>query len=179
MMKKRHLIPLALFLALASTLAVGLQRGGATQEIPSPLIGKPVPAFSLNQVAEGQEPLTPQALRGQVWVFNAWASWCTSCRAEHPLLVELAKNSDVVLVGLNYQDQRPAAQKWLTRYGDPFRYTVLDLDGRLGMNLGLVGVPETFVIDKKGIIRRKFAGPLTAQQIQTELLPLIKELQGA
>lgn len=112
-------------------------------------------------------------------MFNAWASWCTSCRIEHPLLIELAKRNDVVLVGLNYQDQRPAAQKWLTRYGDPFRYTVLDLDGRLGMNLGLVGVPETFVIDKKGIIRRKFAGPLTAQQIQTELLPLIKKLQEA
>jgi len=178
MLKKRHLLPLGLFLALASTLAIGLQHPPAP-ELPSPLIGKPVPAFHLNQVAEGQPVLTPQALKGQVWVLNAWASWCVSCREEHPVLLELARRGDIVLVGLNYQDQRPAAQKWLARNGDPYRHTVLDTDGHLGMDLGLIGVPETFVIDKQGVIRYKFAGGLTPELVKTKLLPLLQELQRA
>lgn len=173
---KRYLLPLGLFLALASTLAIGLKRVDP-QALPSPLVGKPVPAFTLTQLDDSQKQISPAQFKGQVWVLNVWASWCTSCRKEHPVLLGLAKQGIVPLVGFNYQDQRDAGQQWLLQHGNPYQLTAFDADGRVGMDLGVIGVPETFVIDKKGQIRFKHAGPVTQELLNTTLLPLIKELQ--
>lgn len=173
---KRYLLPLGLFLALASTLALGLKRPDP-QAIPSPLVGKPVPAFSLTQLDDPQKLVTPSQFKGQVWVLNVWASWCTSCRKEHPVLLDFAQKNTVPLIGFNYQDQRDAGNQWLTQHGNPYKLTAFDADGRVGMDLGVIGVPETFVIDKKGQIRFKHAGPVTPDVLNKTLLPLIKELQ--
>lgn len=173
---KRYLLPLGLFLALASTLALGLKRTDP-QAIPSPLIGKPVPAFNLTQLGDAQKQITPAQLKGQVWVLNVWASWCVSCRKEHPVLLDLAKQNVVPIIGFNYQDQREAGKQWLKQHGDPYQLTAFDADGRVGMDLGVIGVPETFVVDKKGVIRYKHAGPVTTELLQKTLLPLIKGLQ--
>lgn len=173
---KRFLLPLALFLGLASTLALGLKRVDP-QALPSPLVGKPVPAFNLTQLDAPQTRITPARFKGQVWVLNAWASWCVSCRKEHPVLLDLARKGVVPLVGFNYQDQREPGKQWLQKHGNPYQLTVFDEDGRVGMDLGIIGVPETFVIDKQGVIRHKHAGPVTPEWVQQTLLPLLKELQ--
>lgn len=173
---KRFLLPLAIFLALASTLALGLKRTDP-QALPSPLVGKPVPTFSLNELNAPQQNITAAQFKGQVWVLNVWASWCVSCRKEHPVLLELAQKKVVPLIGFNYQDQRDPGQQWLVRHGNPYQAVAFDSDGRVGMDLGVIGVPETFVIDKKGVIRFKHAGPVTQQLVDKTLLPLIKELQ--
>ena len=177
MMKKRYLFPLGLFLALASTLAVGLQRGNEAKPLPSPLVGKPVPVFELSRLDDAQQQVTPQDLKGKVWLLNAWASWCTSCRVEHPALLALAQRKEVTLVGFNYLDQREAGQKWLSKHGNPYELVLFDGNGRVGIDLGIVGVPETFLIDKQGTIRYKHTGALTNEVIQGKLLPLIRELQ--
>lgn len=173
---KRYILPLALFLALAFTLALGLKRV-EPQAVPSPLVGKPTPAFRLGQLGDPQKQFSPAQLKGQVWLLNVWASWCVSCRKEHPVLLDLARQGIVPIIGFNYQDQLEAGQQWLSRYGNPFQLTAFDADGRVGMDLGVIGVPETFVIDKQGYIRHKFAGPITPEVLKDTLLPLIKELQ--
>ena len=194
---KRFLIPLGLFLALVLFLGVGLRLN--PREIPSPFIGKPAPAFNLVQLGAPEKTFSPKEMAGQVWLLSVWASWCVSCRAEHPVLVELAKTNMVKLVGLNYKELRgdgevdmsqidAATEKtmsvqragdWLKLHGDPYTLSVLDLDGRVGIDYGVYGVPETFVIDKQGVVRRKFVGPMTPQLITEELLPLIKKLNRA
>jgi cytochrome c biogenesis protein CcmG, thiol:disulfide interchange protein DsbE len=176
---KRFLIPLGLFLVLAVFLGIGLSRD--PREVPSPLIGKPAPAFSLPTLGEsgkGDGPLFgPQDMRGKVWVLNVWASWCASCREEHPVLLELAKTGVVPLVGLDYKDLPAQAQGWLNRLGNPYTLSALDADGRVGMDYGVYGVPETYVIDKAGVIRFKQIGAVTPEVLKTRMLPLIQELQ--
>lgn len=174
---KRFLLPLGLFLALACTLALALKRGDP-QELSSPLVGKPVPAFSLSQLDDPAKSFSPRQLQGKVWLLNVWASWCTSCRQEHPLLVDFAKQGLVPVIGFNYQDQREAGQQWLGKHGNPYQLTAFDQDGRVGMDLGVIGVPETFVVDKQGRVRHKFTGPITPELLKDKLLPLIAELQG-
>jgi cytochrome c biogenesis protein CcmG/thiol:disulfide interchange protein DsbE len=171
-----YLLPLGLFLALASTLALGLKRPDP-DSIPSPLVGKPTPAFTLTQLDDAGKTFTPAQLKGQVWVLNAWASWCTSCRVEHPVLLGLAKEGIVPIVGFNYQDKREAGLQWLSKHGNPYQLTAFDGDGRVGMDLGVIGLPETFVVDKQGRIRYKFAGPVTPELLKEKLLPLIAELK--
>lgn len=173
---KRYLIPLGLFMALASTLALGLKRPDPGS-VPSPLVGKPAPAFNLTQLDDPGKSFGPAQLKGQVWLLNVWASWCTSCRHEHPVLLDLARRNVVPIIGFNYQDQREAGRQWLVKHGDPYKLTAFDADGRVGMDLGVIGVPETFVIDKQGRIRFKFAGPVTRELLKDKLLPLIAELQ--
>lgn len=173
---KRYLLPLGLFLALASTLALGLKPHDP-QDLPSPLVGKPAPPFKLTQLDDPQKAFSPDKLKGQVWLLNVWASWCTSCRQEHAVLVDFSKQGLVPIVGFNYQDQREAGLKWLGNHGDPYQLTVFDADGRVGMDLGVIGVPETFVIDKQGRIRHKFTGPITPEDVKTKLLPLLQELK--
>jgi len=175
---KKSLIPLGLFLALSCTLALGLARPGS-DEVPSPLVGKPVPAFQLSHLDNEKKVFTPADLKGKVWVLNVWASWCVSCRKEHPVFLELGQRKDLILVGFNYQDARDSGLQWLKKHGNPYRLTVFDEDGRAGMDLGIIGVPETFVIDRQGKVRHKFTGILTPELVQTRLLPLLKELQGA
>ncbi|PTT82720.1 DsbE family thiol:disulfide interchange protein [Pelomonas sp. HMWF004] len=176
---KRFLIPLGLFLVLAVFLGVGLSRD--PRELPSPLIGKPAPAFSLptlDDAGKGDGPLfSPQDMRGRVWVLNVWASWCVSCREEHPVLLELAKTGVVPLVGLDYKDRPDQAQGWLDRLGNPYTLSALDADGRVGMDYGVYGVPETYVIDKAGIVRFKQIGAVTPEVLKNKMLPLIQELQ--
>lgn len=173
---KRYLLPLALFLALISTLALGLKRPDP-QDIPSPLVGKPVPSFTLTQLNDDKKWVKPTDFKGKVWLLNVWASWCTSCRKEHQVLVDLAAKKLVPIVGFNYQDQRAAGVDWLKQHGDPYLVTIFDADGQVGMDLGIIGVPETFVIDQRGVIRFKYAGPLTADVVNNKLLPLVRGLQ--
>ena len=162
------------FFALAGLLAVGLTLD--PREVPSPLIGKPAPAFELPRLArEGR--FSPVEMRGQVWLFNVWASWCVSCREEHPVLVEYARTKRTPLIGLNYKDPQDDALKWLARFGDPYDFSVVDANGRIGIDYGVYGVPETYVIDRAGVIRYKQIGPVTRELIAQKILPLIAELE--
>ncbi len=171
----RYSLPLGIFLVLVVFLGIGL--GLNPREIPSPLIDKPAPAFDLVQLHEPGKSLTKQDMQGKVWLLNVWASWCVSCREEHPVLVELAKTRVVPIVGLNYKDQRPEALRWLQQFGDPYVMSIVDGDGRVGINYGVYGVPETFVIDKTGVIRYKQIGPVTPKALQEKILPLVAKLQ--
>jgi cytochrome c biogenesis protein CcmG/thiol:disulfide interchange protein DsbE len=172
---RRALLPLAIFLILAGFLAIGLNRD--PREVPSPLVDKPAPMFSLPQLADTTAKLSPADLRGQVWLFNVWASWCVACRIEHPLLVDLARQGTVPLIGLNYKDQRADALAWLKRHGDPYKLSVADTEGLVGIDYGVYGVPETFVIDKYGVIRHKHIGPVTPEALRDEILPLVAKLE--
>ncbi len=190
---KKFLIPLFLFFGLVVFLAVGLKRD--PREIPSPLVGKPAPAFTLPTLS-GDKPFSPADLKGQVWLFNVWATWCVACREEHPLLVEFSKTQRIPIVGLSYKEIQAAAQangplseedklalarersqRFLQRQGDPYKLSVMDLDGRVGIDYGVYGVPETYVIDQAGVIRYKQVGPVTPELLQTTILPLIQSLE--
>jgi cytochrome c biogenesis protein CcmG/thiol:disulfide interchange protein DsbE len=174
---KRYLIPVVAFFIMLLFLGAGLRL--KPQEIPSPLIGKPAPVFSLAQVEDAQRQFQSHDMRGKVWVLNVWASWCGPCRVEHPALLALAKRGTVPIVGLNYTDKRADSVKWLAEVGNPYTVSAFDGDGRVGIEFGVYGVPETFVIDKAGTIRLKLTGALTAEVIETTLLPLIEELDHA
>jgi cytochrome c biogenesis protein CcmG/thiol:disulfide interchange protein DsbE len=173
----RLLIPLVLFVVLMAFLWVGLYRD--PREVPSPLVDKPAPAFSLAQLSAPDKKLSAADMKGQVWLLNVWASWCVSCRVEHPLLVELAKANVVPVIGLNYKDQNDLGLKWLADNGNPYQLSIVDADGRVGIDYGVYGVPETFVIDKNGVIRYKQIGPITAEALEQTILPLVRKLQKA
>jgi cytochrome c biogenesis protein CcmG/thiol:disulfide interchange protein DsbE len=173
---KRFLVPLAIFIVLVGFLAVGLQLN--PREVPSPLIDKPAPPFTLPQLADPQRQLSHKDLLGQVWVLNVWASWCVSCREEHPVLVDLARSKVVPLYGLNYKDKRNEALAWLKQFGDPYALSIMDTDGRIGIDYGVYGVPETYVIDKQGVIRYKRIGPVNREILDAKILPLVRKLQG-
>ncbi len=172
----KYIIPLIIFIIMAVFLALGLNLN--PRDIPSPLIGKPAPQFSAPKLTAPAEMLTPADLKGQVWLFNVWASWCVSCREEHPVLNELARQKAVVIVGLNYKDAPEDAKTWLNTLGNPYNVSIMDQEGRIGIDYGVYGVPETFVIDKKGIIRHKLTGPVNPGFVQQILLPLIAQLQA-
>jgi cytochrome c biogenesis protein CcmG/thiol:disulfide interchange protein DsbE len=171
----RWSIPLAIFVILLAFLWIGLGRD--PREVPSPLIGKPAPAFKLARLQAPGETLSTQDLKGRVWLLNVWASWCVSCRVEHPLLVDLAKSNLVPVYGLDYKDDPAAGLNWLAQNGDPYTASIIDRDGRVGIDYGVYGVPETFVVDKAGIIRYKQIGPITPEALQDKILPLVRELQ--
>ena len=165
----RFLLPLGLFVTVVVFLALGLGRDPSL--VPSPLIGKPLPAFTLQELHEPARTRDRQSLAGQPLLLNVWASWCAACRDEHPLLVELARSSDVAIIGINYKDERSDAVRWLQQRGDPYRYSLHDHGGTLGLDLGVYGVPETFVIDAAGVIRYKHVGPLTPEVLSEAILP--------
>ena len=170
----RFLLPLGIFIVLVDFLAVGLHLN--PREIPSPLIDKAAPAFQLAQLHETGKMLSTQDMQGKVWLLNVWASWCVSCREEHPVLLELSRSKTVPLYGLNYKDPRDEALRWLKQFGDPYDMSVADVDGRIGINYGVYGVPETYVIDKAGVIRYKHIGPVNNEVLKKTLMPLIAEL---
>lgn len=172
---KKTLIPLILFVVLLVFLAIGLTRD--PREVPSPLINKPAPVFSLQQLHEPQKTFDSKSMLGQVWLLNTWASWCVACREEHPILMEYAKTKSVKLIGLDYKDKPEEGMKWLARFGNPYDLSISDLDGRVGIDFGVYGVPETFLIDKQGVIRYKQIGPVTPQALKEKIIPLIQELQ--
>jgi cytochrome c biogenesis protein CcmG, thiol:disulfide interchange protein DsbE len=172
---RRFLLPLFLFIGLLVFLGIGLTLN--PREVPSPLIGKSAPAFTLSQLGDAEKNFAPQDLKGQVWLLNAWASWCVSCREEHPVLVEFSKKNLVPIVGLNYKDTRDAGNAWLAKLGNPYTLSVFDVEGKVFIDYGMYGVPETFVIDKQGIIRLKHTGPVTPEVLAKKLLPLINDLK--
>ena len=172
----RYLIPLAFFGLLVAFFAVGLTRD--PREVPSPLVDKPAPVFRLQQLHEPQLAFTPEEMKGKVWLLNVWASWCVSCRVEHPLLVDMSKKQLVPIVGLNYKDKREDGVQWLAKFGNPYALSAFDVDGKVGIDYGVYGVPETFVIDKHGVIRYKQIGPITPEALEKTLLPLIRKLNA-
>lgn len=196
-MKLKFLLPLIGFLVLVGFLAMGLTLN--PREIPSALINKPVPEFRLARLDDPDTLVTPDSMRSQVWLLNVWASWCVACKEEHPVLVDIAQAKHVPLIGFNYKEARGGsvaetrglnleqetalvikkATTWLTDFGDPYQFTVLDVDGRAGIDLGVYGVPETFLIDQQGNIRYKHMGAMTAQVFETAFLPRINELLRA
>ena len=189
----RFLWPLIGFIVLVVLLAVGLNLD--PREVPSPLVGKPAPAFSLSKLGS-DEKFSPQDMQGKVWLLNVWSTWCVSCRQEHPMLVQMAKSQTVTLIGLNYKEVRgdgetdvsklapederklalTRANQWLDTHGNPYTLSVLDMDGRVGIDYGVYGVPETYLIDKAGVIRLKHTGPITPDVLEQKILPLISEL---
>ncbi|NQW66378.1 MAG: DsbE family thiol:disulfide interchange protein [Burkholderiales bacterium] len=194
---KKFFIPLGFFLVLVAFLAIGLNRN--PQEIPSPLLGKPAPLFSLSTLDAGGVKFGPQDMKGKVWMLNVWATWCVACRDEHPLLVALSKANQLPIVGLNYKEVQaqdaPAGRQlspeeklliarersavWLQRLGDPYVVSVFDLDGRVGIDYGVYGVPETYIIDKEGVIRFKQVGAVTLDTLQSQILPLLLKLNAS
>jgi cytochrome c biogenesis protein CcmG/thiol:disulfide interchange protein DsbE len=171
---KRYLWPLGVFVVLMGFLFTGLSLN--PREVPSPLVNQPVPAFNLPTLAEPDRRMAPEHMLGQVWLLNVWASWCVACQLEHPVLVDMARSGAVNLIGLNYKDRRDLALGWLGKHGNPYQSTVSDTDGRVGLDFGVYGVPETYVIDRQGVIRHKHTGPVTAEVVRDTLLPLIKKL---
>lgn len=172
----KFIIPLAIFVVLAGFLAAGLKLD--PRAVPSPLIGKPAPVFKLPRLDDPAQTVTRESMLGKAWVLNVWASWCGPCREEHPHILAFARGKHAPLVGLNYKDQRADATAWLKQLGDPYDASLSDLDGRVGIDFGVYGVPETFVIDKQGVIRFKHVGPVTAEVVNKRIVPLLKELNG-
>jgi cytochrome c biogenesis protein CcmG/thiol:disulfide interchange protein DsbE len=172
----RYLIPLFVFVGLVVFLGAGLRLD--PREVPSPLIDKPAPAFSLARLDNAGQSISKDSLRGKVWMLNVWASWCVACRQEHPLLVEFSRKKLLPVYGLNYKDTRPNGQRWLANFGNPYEASLFDEDGRVGIDFGVYGVPETFVIDREGIIRFKHIGPLTPEVLAEKIEPLVRKLNG-
>ena len=174
-MKAKFLVPLLLFVILVGFLAVGLSRD--PQAIPSPLIGKQAPAFEVPQLADPKKMFSPESMKGQAWILNVWASWCVACREEHPVLVELGKLQVAPIIGLDYKDKREDAMTMLSLQGNPYLLSAFDTNGRVGIDYGVYGVPETYVIDKAGMIRFKHIGPITMAVLNQKILPLLAELK--
>ena len=172
----KRFLPLGIFLVLAVFLAAGL--GLNPREVPSPLIDKAAPAFRLPQLQDAGKSLGTDDLKGKVWILNVWASWCVACLEEHPILVEFSKQNVLPMYGLNYKDRREDALKWLAEHGNPYTLSMEDSDGRVGIDYGVYGVPETYVIDRNGIIRYKRIGPVTVPILKEKILPLVRQLQG-
>ncbi len=176
----KFFIPFAAFGALVALLLFGL--GNDPKAIPSPFIGQPAPAFSLPRLYKPEQKISTEDMKGQVWVLNLWASWCVSCRAEHKVLSRLIAETKIPTIGLNYkdygtEDYGDEALQWLASLGNPFYAVAVDTNGSAGIDWGVVGVPETFVIDKKGIVRYKFTGPVYDQAVDEILIPLIEKLR--
>jgi cytochrome c biogenesis protein CcmG/thiol:disulfide interchange protein DsbE len=170
----RYLIPLGVFVVLAAFLAVGLKLD--PKQVPSPLIGKPVPTFSLPRLKDPALMFDQAELNGKVSLVNIWATWCVSCRAEHEVLMALARTDRVPIYGLNYKDDRKSALRWLEQLGDPYVANAFDADGRVGIDWGVYGAPETFVIDSDGLIQYKHIGPLTLEIVEERILPMVDKL---
>lgn len=172
----RYLLPLLVFVIMLGFFWVGL--GKDPHLLPSALLDKPAPAFTLNDLHNPEKSYSNADMKGKVWVLNVWASWCAACRSEHPLFMDIARQGEINLFGLNYKDKRNDAMTWLRQLGNPYVASLSDLSGDIGIDYGVYGVPETFIIDKQGIIRMKHVGPVSRVAWQEKLLPKIKELGG-
>jgi cytochrome c biogenesis protein CcmG/thiol:disulfide interchange protein DsbE len=172
----RYLVPLAIFALLVAFLYRGLSLD--PKLVPSPLVGKPMPTFTLTRLENPAVTISDADFKGKVTLLNVWATWCVSCRREHETLVQLAKTGQVDIYGLNYKDNREDANRWLAKLGNPYVANAFDSDGRVGIDWGVYGAPETFVIDREGIIRHKHIGPLTIEIINNEILPLVAKLKS-
>jgi cytochrome c biogenesis protein CcmG/thiol:disulfide interchange protein DsbE len=170
-----RLLPIALFLALGLLLAAGLQIADHKTEIPSPLIGKPMPDFTLPVLGQEGLMVSSEDLLGKPFLLNVWASWCPTCRYEHPVITSLAESGALRVIGLNYRDEAQDAQQWLQRFGDPYEFSLADLSGRTGIDFGVYAAPESFLIDAEGIIVFKQIGVVTEDIIRQEILPRIQQ----
>ncbi|WP_231694087.1 DsbE family thiol:disulfide interchange protein [Arenimonas sp.] len=175
----KRLLPLLAFALLAVLLGLGVLRnsGKDTSAIPSPLVGKPAPAFSLPVLGEPGRLVTNEDLRGEPYLLNVWGSWCPACRDEHPVITELAQSGRIKVVGYDYKDEPEDAQRWLQQFGNPYSLVIADQDGRAALDWGIYGAPETFLVDAQGVIRWKFVGPLTPEVVQQQLLPALETLE--
>jgi cytochrome c biogenesis protein CcmG/thiol:disulfide interchange protein DsbE len=173
-LRARFIAPFALFVALVVLLGIGLTLN--PREVPSPLVGKPAPHFELPQLHAADQTFSPQEMLGKVWMLNVWASWCESCRVEHPVLMALSRSGTVPIYGLNYKDGRQDGIDWLRKFGDPYRLSAFDSTGRVGIDYGVYGVPETYVIDKRGVIRYKRIGIVTPEIVREKIAPLVSQL---
>jgi cytochrome c biogenesis protein CcmG, thiol:disulfide interchange protein DsbE len=171
----KFLIPLAIFFIVAGFLFKGLYLD--PHEVPSPLVGKSAPVFQAPLLGEVDKTFNSTEMKGQVWLLNVWASWCGACREEHPVLMEMAKNRNIATYGLDYKDTDSDAQAVLASNGNPYRANFTDVEGKIGIDYGVYGVPETYVIDKAGVIRYKQIGPITDEILSTKILPLLNELE--
>ena len=172
----RFILPFVVFLIVAAFMFVGL--GLNPREVPSPLVGRAAPVFTLPQLHEPSKQFSPQDMKGKVWLFNVWASWCTACENEHPVFMELSRQNLVPIYGMDYKDKREDGEAWLRKHGNPYALVVSDAEGRVGIDYGVYGVPETYVIDKQGIIQHKHIGAVTPKILDEKILPLVKELQA-
>jgi len=173
----KALLPLGIFVVLVVLLALGLTMD--PKKVPSPLIDKPAPAFTLPVLHNQAQSFSPTDMTGKVWVLNVWASWCVSCRAEHEVITKLARLQLADIVGLNYKDEPEDGKRWLRQFGDPYTLSVLDYDGRTGIDWGVYGVPETFIIGKDGQVKYKHIGPVTEESLQSEIIPRLKQLKSS
>ena len=171
---KRYLIPLVAFIVLVVFLAIGLKLD--PKHIPSPFIGKPAPQFDLPVLHNPQQRITTADLKGQIWLLNVWASWCVSCRAEHEVVKRFVAMGEAPVYGLNYKDKPEDGKAWLAALGNPYKSSLIDINGDVGIDWGVYGVPETFVIDKQGIVRYKQVGPLTDTIVDEKIIPLLREI---
>ena len=170
------LLPLIVFAALAWVLYRGLYLD--PREVPTPLIDKPAPDFRVESLDWPGRMVERKDMLGKVWLLNSWASWCVACRQEHPILVEFARTGMIPIVGLDYKDTRPEAKRWLAEFGDPYVTSAFDESGRIGIDYGIYAVPESFLIDKHGVVRFKQIGPFTPEVLQETLVPLIRRLNA-
>lgn len=175
-MQLRYALPLVLFVLLLVLFVFGLQMD--PRKVPSPLIDKPLPEFELSQLHDSSATITNQKINGDVVLVNVWASWCVTCRYEHPVLLAFSRDSDVGLYGVNYKDTRENALQWLKQYGDPYSMSAFDPTGRTGLDFGVYAVPETYVLDKEGIVRYKHTGPISQQDMDDTIVPLINKLRS-
>ncbi len=173
-MKLRFLIPPLVLVVLVVFLGIGLTKN--PRKVPSPLIDKPAPVFQAPLLRQPDEKFKVADMRGKVWLLNVWASWCVACREEHPVLLALGQSGRVPLYGLDYKDTREAGKNWLDTAGDPYLASAVDPQGQIGMNYGVYGVPETYLIDKNGVIRYKQIGPLTPDVVENQILPMVEKL---
>ncbi|MGI9319712.1 MAG: DsbE family thiol:disulfide interchange protein [bacterium] len=169
----RYVLPLVLFAGLAMLLWRGLSLD--PREIPSVLIDKSAPAFELEQLHNPVERVSHRTLEGKVWLLNVWASWCVACLQEHSIITELSNQIDII--GLNYKDERSKAKEWLNKHGNPYLISAYDNTGDVGIDYGVYGVPETFVVDQMGQIRYKHIGPVSAEDVKQKLIPIVEQLR--
>jgi len=174
---KKFLIPIGIFALLGLLLAYGLRLD--PRKIPSPLVDKPLPTFSLPTLDHATRTVSKDDFRGKVVLYNVWASWCSACKQEHPVLMQMAQEKRVPLIGLNYKDQPNDAQAVLRKDGNPYDVILVDADGRVGIDWGVYGVPESFLVDKQGVLRYKHIGPITPESWKETLLPMIEKLSAA
>lgn len=177
----RRLLPLFAFMLLAALLYAGVQMnsGRDTSAIPSPLIGKPAPSFSLPELGNPARKVAGKDLLGQPYLLNVWGSWCPTCRDEHPQITALAKSGKIRVIGYNYKDEPEDAQRWLQEFGNPYSLVITDQDGRAALDWGIYGAPETFLVDARGIIRWKAIGAIDADRLRNELEPAMARLGTA
>jgi len=173
----RYALPALVFFGLLVLFGLGLNSDPGL--IPSPYIDKPAPPFALPQLRQPDRQISHADLQGEASLLNVWASWCVACRHEHELLLLLSRKKNLRIIGLNYKDERADALDWLARLGDPYEQTAYDYDGKVGIDFGVYGVPETFVLDKNGVIRYKHVGPLTQESLMQTIYPLLRQLQAA